>query len=267
MLDDDIDYDKFVRHEIFCEFADEMLEKEIYSKHFPLADKTLKWMLLDKVIWLSDEFIDSFQNKYSGVSVSKLDEVSLLMKEAVSYHDEESIYDIFNTAVVADFGSFRSKIYLLDKAIFYCQGYFYPYKIYSYVEKEVRYSIDYHLLADSLAAIFEKHNVINPDAIKTLLDSSREKMHSDYEKLSLAFSYQRNGYHKEAEEIFKSTIDFIIGKIKAGEKDYQAVRSLIIALGEDYDMEEDNSCSWYLELTNRLYGAFYKLRGQELNPK
>ena len=257
MLDDHIDYDKFVRHEIFSELADKRIEEEIYRKIFPLADKILKWMLSDKVAWLNDQFIESFQSKYSDISLSKLDEVSLLMREAITYHDEESIYDIFNTAVIAEFGSFRSMIYLLNKAIFYCKGYFHPYKIFSYVEKEARYSVDYHLLADSLATMFEKYNIVNQDAVKKLLDRSKEKMHRDYEKLSLAFSYQRNGYYEEAEQIFEPTIDLIVAKIKAGKKDYQAVRSLIISLEEDYDMEDDNSDFWYQELTNRLYGAFY----------
>jgi len=149
-------------------------------------------------------------------------------------------------------------IYLLDKAIFYSKGYFYPYKIFSYVENEARYSADYRLLADSLAAMFEKYHVIDPDAVKILLDKSKEKMHNDYEKLSLAFSYNRNGYYDEAKEIFYPTVKFISDKIKAEKKDYQSVRSLLISLDEEYDTDrDDKNFIWKLELSNKLYGAFY----------
>jgi hypothetical protein len=277
VYDDGIDIDQVVRHELFCEFADEMVQEEILKKSFPLAEKILAQMLIDKVVWLNDAFIDSYHNKYNGISINKEDQVSLLMKEAVACYDEQVVYDIFNTAIATEYFSFRSMIYLLNKAVFYSQGYFYPYKMFSYLKKKARYCVDYHLLADSLAVMFEKHHVVNPDAVKRLLDSSREKMHSDYEKFSLAFSYQRNGYSKEAKEIFTSTIDAIVSEIREGKKAYQAVRSLIITLAENgdigdescffCDLENDGSIfagngrevcfSWDVELVNRLYGAFY----------
>ncbi len=160
-------------------------------------------------------------------------------------------------AVHVKFGSFRSMIYLFDKAIFYCQDYFYPYKVFSYIQKESRYSVDYHLFADSLAEMFNKYHIVNPEAVKNLLDKSKEKMNSDYEKISLSFSYLQNGYIEEAEEILKPTIDFMINEIKDGNISYQSVRSLIIALDEEYEPENDIGHAWKLELSNKLYGAFY----------
>ena len=259
---DGIDTDRSVMDEIFCEEADQLLEQEVWNKNFALANETLKWMLLDKVTWLNDVFIESFQSKYKDVSISKLDEVSLLMKEAMSSYDEVAIYDIFHAAVLAEFGSFNSMVYLLDKAIFYCNGYFYPYKIFAHLEVKARYSNEYCLLANNLARLFTKHHVIvNPDAVKRLLDSAREKMCSDYEKLSLAFSYQIHGYPKEAEEILYPTVEYILDKIKSGGKEYQVVKSLIEDLDKVYDFESDDMCfTWKLELSNRLYGVFYENR-------
>jgi len=271
-----MDTDKVVKHELFYEFADELDKEEILNKAFPLAEKTLIKMLSDKVSWVSNEFIDSYQNKYEGISVSKIDQISLLMKEAVACYGDKAVYDIFNHAITAEYFSFRSMTYLLHKAVYYSQDDFYPCKIFSYLEKKIRSSVDYHLLADSLAVIFEKYDAADPDAVKKLLDCSRKKMHSDHEKLSLAFSYQRNGYSKEAEEVFESAIDCIISEIRDGKKEYQAVRSLIITLVENddigdescffCDLEHDGSVfegtgrevchSWDIELVNRLYGAF-----------
>ncbi len=257
MLNNDIDIDSLVRHEIFCEDADEIFFDEVYGQSFSLADKTLKSLLLDKTEWLNEVLIENFQTKYTSLSVSKLDEVSLLMCEAVAINDEKCIYDIFMAAVHTNFVSFRSMVYLLEKATFYCQDYFYPYKIFSYMEKNTRYSVDYHLLANSLAGIFEKYHIVNAEAVKNLLDKSKEKMNSHYEKISLSFSYLQNGYLKEAEEIFKPTIDLIVDEIKDGNISYQLVRSLIMALGEEYETENDIGHSWELELSNKLYGAFY----------
>ena len=271
-----MDIDKAVKHELFSEFVDEADKEEILNKVFPLAEKTLIKMLSDKVSWVSDAFIDSYQNKYEGISVSKIDQINLLMKEAAACYSDKAVYDIFNHAITAEYFSFRSMTYLLHKAVYYSQDYFYPCKIFSYLEKNPRSSVDYHLLADSLAAIFEKYDAADPDAVKKLLDCSRKKMHSDYEKLSLAFSYQRNGYSKEAEEVFESTIDVIVAEIQEGKKEYQVVRSLIITLLENSDIA-DESCffcalghdgsvfegtgrevchSWDIELVDRLYGAF-----------
>lgn len=244
-------------HNFLCDIADDWIFDEVYSRNFPLADETLKSLLLDKTEWLNEAFIENFQTKYRQLSVSKLDEVSLLMREAVANNDEKCIYDIFMAAVHEKFGSFRSMIYLFDKAIFYCQDYFYPYKIFSYIQKESRYSIDYHLLANSLAGMFNKYHVVNPEEVKNLLDKSKEKMNSDYEKISLSFSYLRNGYLEEAEKIFKPTIDFMINKIKDANINYQSVRSLIIALDEEYETGDDISLTWKLELSNKLYGACY----------
>jgi hypothetical protein len=276
VYDDGIDIDQVVRHDFFCEFADEMVKEEILNKAFPLAEKTLVQMLIDKVAWLNDAFIDSYQNKYNGISISKVDQVSLLMKEAVTCYDDRSVYDIFNTVIDTEYFSFRSMIYLLNKAVFYAQSYLYPYKIFSHLEKKAHYSVDYHLLADSLAVMSAKHNVVNPGAVKRLLDRSREKMYSDYEKLSLAFSYQRNGYSQEAKEIFESTIDVIVSEIQEGKKEYQAIRSLILMLVENGDIGDESSffcdlendgsifigngrevCfSWDVKLVKTLYGAF-----------
>ena len=256
MLNDDIDY-KLECHNFLCDVADEMMIDEVLERNFTLADETLKSLLLDKTEWLNEALIEDFQTKYRNISVSKLDEVSLLMCEAVAINDEKCIYDIFMAAVHAKFGSFRSMIYLFDKAIFYCQDYFYPYKVFSYIQKESRYSVDYHLLADSLAGMFNKYHVVNPEAVKNLLDKSKEKMNSDYEKISLSFSYLGNGYLEEAEEIFKPTIDFMINEIKDGNISYQSVRSLIMALDEEYEPENDIGHAWKLELSNKLYGVFY----------
>lgn len=126
MLNNDIDIDSLVRHEIFCEDADEIFFDEVYGQSFSLAEKTLKSLLLDKTEWLNEVLIENFQTKYRNLSVSKLDEVSLLMCEVVAINDEKCIYDIFMAAVHANFVSFRSMVYLLNKAIFYCQDYFYP---------------------------------------------------------------------------------------------------------------------------------------------
>jgi len=275
--DDTVNIDKAARYGLLSEFADEIVKEKILNRSFHLAGKVLVQMLFDKVVWLNDEFIDNYQNKYNGISVNKVDQISLLMKEAVARYGDRSVYTIFNSAVTAEYFSFRSMVYLLNKAIFYCQCCFYPYRIFSYLKNKARSCVEYHLLADSLAVIFEKHNIVKPDAVKKILDNSREKMYTDYEKLSLAFSYQRNGYSKEAQEIFKSTIDAIVSEIREGKKEYQTVRSLIVTLVDNADIG-DESCffcdlendgrvfaghgaevcfSGDIELVNRLYGAFY----------
>ena len=77
----------------------------------------------------------------------------------------------------------------------------------------------------------------------------------------LAFSYLQNGYIEDGEILLQSTITIMIDSIKSKYTDYESIHVLICVIYNEYmykNDENDIMHKWFLELTNKLYGAFYE---------
>jgi len=253
--------------DIYEEWADEgetIFVPSMEYQDFKLANDTLNLLLFEKTPWLTDNFIEHFEMKYKALSLSVVDEISLLMYEAsITFSEEVAIYDIYDKARINLYGT-HDNVYLLEKAIYYCHSYFYPLKIFFDIKKNARYFDDFRLLADVLRSIFDKFAIEISDAL--ILDRVEELLgeaksaHTDNEKILLAFSYLQNGYIEDAEILIQSTIDTIIDSIKLKNTDYKTIHALIISVHNEYmykNTDNDVMHKWFLELTNKLYGAFY----------
>ena len=254
--------------ETYEEWADEgkmLFVPSIEYKEFKLANDTLNLLLFNETQWLNDNFIEQFEMKYKNISLNIVDENSLLMYEASVFFSKEAvIYDIYEAARINLYGT-HDNVYLLEKAIYYCRSYFYPLKIFFDIEKNARYFDDFRLLADTLKTMFNKFAVEISDAlvlnkVEELLYESEKLACSNHEKMLLAFSYLQNGYIEDAEILIQSTIDTIIDSIKLKYTDYKSIHVLICGIHNEYMYKNDENeimHKWFLELTNKLYGAFY----------
>jgi hypothetical protein len=252
----------------YAEWVDEGERTFIPSmeyQDFKLANDTLNLLLFEKTPWLTDNFIEYFEMKYKALSLSVVDEISLLMYEAsITFSEEVAIYDIYDAARINLYGT-HDNVYLLEKAIYYCHSYFYPLKIFFDIKKNARHFDDFRLLADVLKTMFDKFAIEISDAlildgVEELLSEAKKSAHTDNEKILLAFSYLQNGYIKDAEILMQSTIDTIFKSIKSNNTDYKTIHTLIISTHNEYiykNVDNDVMHKWFLELTNKLYGAFY----------
>lgn len=250
------------------EWADEgetIFVLDMEYQDFKLANDTLNVLLIEQTSWLTDNFIEHFEMKYKTLSLSLVDEISLLMYEAfITFSEEVVIYDIYEAARIYLYGT-HDNVYLLEKAIYYCRSYFYPLKIFFDIKQNARFFDDFRLLADVLCVTFDKYAVEISDAlvlngVKELLHEAEKLACSNHEKMLLAFSYLQNGYIEDAEILIRSTIDTIIDSIKLKYTDYKSIHILICSIHNEYMYKNDENeimHKWFLELTNKLYGAFY----------
>jgi len=94
-----------------------------------------------------------------------------------------------------------------------------------------------------------------------LLSEAKKCAYTDYEKILLAFSSLQNGYIEDAELLIQSTIDTIVKSIELNNTDYKTIHTLIISIHNEYiykNFDNEVMHKWFLELTNKLYGAFYE---------
>ena len=237
-------------------------------RDFKLAYNTLNLLLFDKTEWLDECFIEQFEMKYKYISLKIVDEISLLMYEAsLFYSDDKVIYDIYKAARINLYGIYDN-VYLLEKAIYYCNSYFYPLKIFFEIEKDAKYFDDFRLLADALKTMFDKFVVeitdtLILDKVEELLFESKEFVCTNHERMLLSFSYLQNGYIDDAEILIQPTINAIVDLIKQQNTDYKSIHLLICDIhNQCMYKNNDNEVmdKWFLESTNRLYGAFYENR-------
>jgi hypothetical protein len=235
-------------------------------RDFKLAYNTLNLLLFDKTEWLDECFIEQFEMKYKNISLKIVDEISLLMYEAsLFYSDDKVIYDIYKAARVDLYGIYDN-IYLLEKAIYYCNSYFHPLKIFFEIEKDAKYFDDFRLLADALKTMFDKFVVEITDAlildkVEKLLHKSKELADTNHERMLLSFSYLQNGYIDDAEILIQPTINAIVDLIKQQDMDNKSIHLLICDIYNQYMYKNDDNevmYKWFQESTNRLYGAFYE---------
>ena len=233
-------------------------------RDFKLAYNTLNLLLFDKTEWLDECFIEQFEMKYKNISLKIVDEISLLMYEAsLFYSDDKVIYDMYKAARINLYGIYDN-VYLLEKAIYYCNSYFYPLKIFFEIEKDAKYFDDFRLLADALRTIYDKFAVEITDAlildkVKKLLHKSKELSYTNHERMLLSFSYLQNGYIDDAEILIQPTTNAIVDSIKQQDMDYKSIHLLICDIHNQYMYKNDDNDimhKWFLESTNRLYGAF-----------
>jgi hypothetical protein len=237
-------------------------------RDFKLAYNTLNLLLFDKIEWLDECFIEQFEMKYKNISLKIVDEISLLMYEAsLFYGDDKVIYDIYKAARVNLFGIYDN-VYLLEKAIYYCNSHFYPLKIFFDIEKDAKYFDDFRLLADALRSMSDKFAVeitdtLILDKVEKLLRKSKEFAYTNHEKMLLSFSYLQNGYIEDAEILIQPTINAIVDSIKQQDMDYKSIHLLICDIHNQYVYKNDDNKimhKWFLESANKLYGAFYEHR-------
>jgi hypothetical protein len=234
-------------------------------KDFKLAYNTLNLLLFDKTEWLDECFIEQFEIKYKNISLKIVDEISLLMYEAsLFYSDDKVIYDIYKAARIDLYGIYDN-VYLLEKAMHYCNSYFYPLKIFFNIEKNAKYFDEFRLLADALKTMFDKFAVEITDAlvlnkVEELLRQSKELAGTHHERMLLSFSYLQNGYIDDAEILIQPTINAIVDLIKRQNTDYKSIHLLICDIHNQYMYKNDDEImyKWFQESTNRLYGAFYE---------
>jgi len=250
------------------EWADEgetIFLPDMEYQDFELANDTLNLLLFEKTPWLTDNFIEYFEMKYKALILSVIDEISLLMYEArIVFNDESVVYDIYQSARIHLCG-IEDNVSLLEKAIYYCHSYFYPLKIFFDIEKNSRYFNDFRLLADALRKMFDKFAVEISDElvlnkVEELLYKSKKLACNNHEKMLLAFSYLQNGYIEDAEVLIQSLVDSLTDSIKLKNTDYKTIHTLIISIHNEYmykNADNDIMRKWFLELTNKLYGAFY----------
>ena len=101
------------------------------------------------------------------------------------------------------------------------------------------------------------------DKVEKLLHKSKELAYINHERMLLSFSYLQNGYIDDAETLIQPTINAIVDLIKQQNTDCKSIHLLICDIHNQYMYKNnDNEVmdKWFLESTNRLYGAFHENR-------
>lgn len=241
----------------------ELKEESLFTwTDYSIASSTINQLRQDNTKWVEESFISYFEDKYRGINISLYDEISLLMYEVILKYDEKAVFDVFNAGFV-NCNTFHSKIYLFNKAIFYCNNYFWPFKIYGLLEGYAKFSSDYRLLADSLRYIFDKYaeEVMDGLVLKGVenhLKKAKALMNNNYEKITLAFSLKYNNFDDEARELFFDTLERIVWDIEKDRLDDQYVIILLSQIEDEYQLlftYKDINLEWNLRFSNELYTA------------
>ena len=83
-----------------------------------MASSTINQLKQDNIVWINEQFIACFEDKYGEIMLNVYEEITLLMYEAKLHYTQESILDVFY-AGIDNCPTFHSKMYLLQKAIYY----------------------------------------------------------------------------------------------------------------------------------------------------
>jgi len=231
------------------------IDEHIEWKNYPIAQTCINHLVHHEVPWLSERFIDDFVSKYQGVDISSFDQISLLMYETKKKFDEKALSDIAIESFSL-YETFYVRVYLLQKVIFYCDSYIYAIQLFIELKKYAQNSNDFRLLADSLKSIYDKFasdilDVTLLDEIQSYLKKSEKLLNNDYDRVNLAFSLQRNGFEKDAQDSFELAYKHLSSSIDMKEIQRNDIKVLLVNMQEEDDLlfKRENIClEWQLKL-------------------
>jgi len=256
-MSDEID-DAAEWHNFLCEVADEWMIDEVFTRIFPVAENIFKSLLLNNVSWVNETFIKDFQKKYENISLSKADEVSLLMYESAKIAGDDAVYIVYCEAIKNALFTASSWIYLLEKVIVYSRTPVYPLKIYFEIRKEVFLLKDILALARCWRSLCEKYNIVYDEELKMLLNDAVSVTRTDIENLFFVLFLSEFDHLNEARKRLDKVLDALVKKIRNGEMSYQEVKVLISKLFEKHRDQDEATSAMIGTVSNRLFGVFYE---------
>jgi len=231
------------------------IDEHIEWNNYPIAQTCINHLVHNKVPWLSEVFIDDFMNKYQGINISSLDEISLFMYETKKKFDEKALYDIAIESFFL-YETFYTRVYLLQKVLSYCNSYIYPIQFFTELKKYAQNSNDFRLLADSLKSIYDKFDsdildVTLLDEIQSYLKKSEKLLNNDYDRVNLVFSLQRNGFEKDAQDSFELAYKHLSSSTDKKEIQRNDIKVLLARVHDEDELlfkREELCLEWQLKL-------------------
>jgi len=231
------------------------IDEHIEWKNYPIAQTCINHLVHNKVPWLSEKFIDDFVSKYQGIDISSLDQISLLMYETKKKFDEKALYDIAIESFFL-YETFYARVYILQKVLSYCDSYIYPIQFFTELKKYAQNSNDFRLLADSLKSIYDKFasdilDVTLLDEIQSYLKKSEKLLNSHYDRVMLAFSLQRKGFDKDAQESFYIAYKCLLSSINKNGIQRNDIKNLLANMHDEDELlfkREEICLEWQLKL-------------------
>jgi len=231
------------------------VDESVEWKNYPIAQVCINHLVHHEVPWLSEKFIDDFMGKYQGIDINSLDEISLLMYETKKKFDEKALYDIAIESFFL-YETFYARVYLLQKVLSYCDSYIYPIQLFTKLKKYAQDSNDFRLLADSLKSIYDKFasNILDItllDEIQSYLKKSEKLLNNDYDRVNLAFSLQRNGFEKDAQDSFELAYKHLSSSIDKKKIQINDIKVLLARVHDEDELlfkREELCLEWQLKL-------------------
>ncbi len=256
-MSDEID-DRALRHEFLCKMADEWRVEETLIRTFPVAERILKGLLLEHIIWADEIFIKNFQMKYENLHLSPLEEINLLMYESAKIAGDDAVYTIYSEAIKNELFIDSSRISLLEKVIFYSHISTHALQIYYQLKKEIFLLQDIISLAKCWRFLCRKYNIVDENEMNILINHAKRATKTEIETLFFLLFLAEFGHICEAMKRLNEVLDVLVEKIKNGEMAYQEVQSLTKRLLEQNSDYNDTVSMMINMICNRLFGVFYE---------
>ena len=252
-INDTAEWDNFL-----CEVADEWLIDEVFARTFPVAENIFKSLLLDNVSWVDEAFIKNFQKRYENISLSKADEVSLLMYEAAKITGDDAVYTVYSEAIKSELFTSSSRISLLEKVIFYSRLPTHALKIYYQLKKETFLLQDIISLARCWRSLCSMYSIVDGNETNILINHAKDIIKTEVESLFLSLFLAEFGHICEAMKRLNKALEVLVEKVRSGEMEYQEVQILTRKLSEQYNYHNDTVSAMIRMIYNRLFGVFYE---------